>query len=144
MQSGGGQTVAKARSEVEVEVKLGGDDIVELRKLTERLEKAIIDGRGLLKDLNHERKALKEFIDDEVSAQCVLSANAAIERMTKTIQVEMDRSVAKVGAEFEELKNLYTGRTADRAGQPTMEDLTSFAKVIDYMKREGKMPEWLI
>jgi hypothetical protein len=129
---------------MEVDIKIGGDDIAELRKLVERLEKAIEDGRGVLKDLNQTRRGLVDFIELETKGQCVRAADQAIETMTKTIRREMDESVAKVAKEFDDLKKLYMGQTPERAGQPTIEDMTSFAKVVDHLKKEGKMPSWLI
>lgn len=135
--------MARARSELEVDVKIGGDDIAELRKLVDRLEKAIEDGRGVLKDLRQTKQGLVEFIDQELKSVCVRAADTSIDTMTKVIRREMDESVAKVAREFDELKNLYMGRTPDRAGQPTIEDMTAFAKVVDHLKNEGKMPTWL-
>jgi hypothetical protein len=136
--------VARARGEMEVDIKIGSDDIAELRKLVARLEEVIEQGRGLLKDLRAERTAVRTFIRDEVQQIVERETESAVHHLHQSVKEQIVASVKKVDDSFMELKDLYMGRSGRPAGEPTIEDLTAFAKVIDHMKREGKMPEWLI
>jgi exonuclease VII large subunit len=134
--------MARHNSEVEVTFTPSKQEMQQLQELTARLERAVEEGRGLLKDLRAEKQSLLAFINKEAEAVCIRAAEAQVDRMTKILKGQMEASVRHIDSEFEKLQNLYTGRDGRPAGDPTIEDMTAFAKVTDYFKRTGKFPNY--
>jgi ABC-type methionine transport system ATPase subunit len=132
----------KAYEVLDVTTTPSRQTIQQLQELTARLEKAVEEGRGLLKDLRAEKQSLMTFINSEAEAVCIRAAETQVDRMTKILKGKMDVAVKHIDGEFEKLQNLYTGRDGRPAGDPTIEDMTAFAKVTDYFKRTGKFPEY--
>jgi hypothetical protein len=118
------------------------NEIKALQLLIERLETAVAQGRGVLKDLRAAKQELVQFIDEEAGKVIERSAKAQVDEMGKVLKGKMDSSVAHIDEGFRHLQDLYMGRADQPAGKPTIEDMTSFAKVVDYFKREGRFPDY--
>jgi hypothetical protein len=94
----------------------------------EELRELIREGHGLVKDIRTERRAVEQLLDG-IPARVEASIKDTVERglvaLRETTKTAMDRSVAKVFAEFDRLQGLLTGTHPShvRKGKPPLEDL---------------------
>lgn len=105
----------------------------DLREATRAAHEAIQDLRAATKDARQALGAIDQAIDqatarvDETVERRIV---AQLDDLAKATKQAMDRSVAKVGREFDRLEAIFTGRDPEsvREGKPPLEELLRKAR----------------
>lgn len=106
---------------------IGGkpNQMEELHHLQELLSALLTEARGTLKDLRQERREIERYIADEVRTRIESTVATQLAELGEVTKTQMDISVERVNAKFDELHALLIGtdRQSRRAGKTPLPDL---------------------
>ena len=90
-----------------------------------RLEAAIAEGRGLLKDLRDERKRWKDEVELDAKERFEAEVAKQVLTLGEATKKAMDAAVEKVSREFDKLEAVFLGKdkASERQGMSPLEDL---------------------
>lgn len=117
-------------------------DEEKLEKSKQECRDLIAEAHGVLRDLKTEMKTAKELVKELVGGIVSEELAVQVDALGDRIGDAMERSVAKVNAEFDKLSDTYMGREKDDP-RPSIEDLMLTHDVIHFILKnaeEDKIP----